>query len=107
MKGAMAPDGPILLIGRGDLAEEVRQGLDALDAPVVRLVEPAQREVAEVFERGPVARAVVVSRQDAVALRFALMVRHVDADVPILVTLFDRTVAEQLSSRIEPVEVTS
>ena len=103
----MATDAPILLIGRGDLAEEVRQGLDALGAQVIRLVEPTQREVAEVFERGPVERAVVVSRQDAVALRFALMVRHVDDEVPLLVTLFDKTVGEQLSSRIEPVEITS
>ena len=103
----MATDGPILLIGRGDLAEEVRQGLDALDARVVRLVEPTQREVADVFERGPVARAVVVSRDDAVALRYALMVRHVDADVDMLVTLFDQTTAEQLSERIEPVDITS
>jgi len=103
----MATDGPILLIGRGDLAGEVRQGLDALDAEVVRLVDPTTREVADVFERGPVAKAVVVSRDDAVAMRYALMVRHHDADVEMLLTLFDRTVAEQLSERIEPVEITS
>ena len=44
---------PILLLGEGDLADEVRGALEALEAEVVRLVRPAQREVAEVFERGP------------------------------------------------------
>ena len=66
------PSGRILLLGDGDLAEEVRGTLDALEADVVRLVKPTQREVAEVFERGDVDRAVVVSGDDAFALRMAL-----------------------------------
>ncbi|MEA2227134.1 MAG: hypothetical protein QOF04_764, partial [Solirubrobacteraceae bacterium] len=102
----MAPP-PILLIGAGDLADEVRQALDALDADVVRLVRPTEREVEEVFERGPVARTVVVARDDAFALRMALMVRHVSADVELIVTLFDPTTAEQLTSQIERCTITS
>jgi Trk K+ transport system NAD-binding subunit len=98
---------PILLIGAGDLADEVRQALDALDADVVRLVRPTEREVEEVFERGPVARTVVVARDDAFALRMALMVRHVSADVELIVTLFDPTTAEQLTSQIERCTITS
>ena len=53
------PAAQILLLGEGDLADEVRGALDALDAEVVRLVKPSKREVAEVFERGGVERAVV------------------------------------------------
>ena len=93
-------DGPILLLGEGDLADEVRAALDALGADVARLVRPNQREVADIFERGPVAKAVVVARDDALALRGALMVRDADADVELLVTYFDRATADELCERI-------
>ena len=91
---------PILLLGEGDLADEVRGALEALDAEVVRLVKPTQRELAEVFGRGPIERAVVVSRDDAVALRTALMVRDADADVELLITYFDPATSAELCERI-------
>ena len=102
----MAAD-PILLIGHGDLADEVRAALDELEADVVRLVEPTQREVEMAFERGAVAKAVVVSPDDAYALRAALMVRDADEDVPLLVTYFDAETAGQLTGRIEHLTITS
>ncbi|MBA3301441.1 MAG: NAD-binding protein [Thermoleophilaceae bacterium] len=95
------PAAPILLLGEGDLADEVRGALDALDAEVVRLVKPSQREVAEVFERGEVERAVVVSDDDALALRMALMVRDADPDVELLITYSDSATAGELRDRIE------
>lgn len=98
---------PVLLLGRGDLADEVRAALDALEADVVRLVEPNQREIAEVFERGPVSRAVVVSSNDAQALRTALMVRDADAEVPLLVTYFDPATSEQVAERLGRCEIRS
>jgi hypothetical protein len=49
--------GPILLLGEDDLADEVKAALDALDAEVVRLKGPTQREVEEVFERSQMQRA--------------------------------------------------
>ena len=91
---------PILLLGEGDLADEVRAALDALDADVVRLINPAQREVEDAFERGRVQRAVVVAPDDALALRSALMVRDADPDVALLVTYFDRATSRQLSDQI-------
>jgi Trk K+ transport system NAD-binding subunit len=103
----VTPAGPILLLGEGDLADEVRSALDALGAPVVRLVKPTQREIGEVFERGPVERAVVVARDDALALRAALMVRDADAEVDLLVTYFDPATADQLCRRIGNCRVTS
>ena len=42
-----------------------------------------------------------------VALRFALMVRHVDDEVPMLVTIFDPTMAAQVERDLEHCEVTS
>ena len=98
---------PILLLGEGDLAEEVHGALDALDAEVVRLVSPTQREIAEVFERGPVEQAVVVASDDAFVLRTALMVRAADADVELLITYFDAATAEELCHRIQHCRITS
>src|SRR5687768_6814466 len=98
---------PILLLGEGDLAEEVKGALGALGAEVVRLVEPTQREVEEVFERGKVQRAVVVSSDDAFALRSALMVRDADEDVELLMTYFDPATAGELCDRIGNCRITS
>ena len=98
---------PILLLGEGDLADEVRAALDALDADVVRLVKPTQREVDETFERGPVERAVVVAADDAVALRTALMVRDADSEVELLVTYFDRATSAQLCEQIRNCRIVS
>lgn len=84
------PSDPILLVGEGDLADEVWGALEILEVPeVVRLVTPTQSELAEVFERGPIARVVVVSPDDALALRSAMMVRNADPDVELLITYFD------------------
>ena len=101
------PRHPILLLGEGDLADEVRAALEALEAEVVRLVKPTQRELAEVFERGPVERAVVVSGDDAFALRTALMVRDADADVELLITYFDPATAGELCERVQHCRIVS
>lgn len=94
------PSHPILLLGEGDLADEVRAALEALEAEVVRLVKPTQREVHEVFDRGTIERTVVVSSDDAFALRTALMVRDADADVELFVTHDDQETSAQLCERI-------
>jgi Trk K+ transport system NAD-binding subunit len=101
------PSHPILLLGEGDLADEVRAALEALDADVVRLVRPTQREVREVFERGEVHRAIVVSGDDAAALRTALMVRDADADVELLITYDDQATSRELCRRIGSCRIVS
>lgn len=78
----------------------MRAALEAVGAEVVRLKRPTQREVEEVFDRGPIERAVVVSGDDADALRTALMVRHTDDEVELLVTYDDQETTEQLCGRI-------
>jgi Trk K+ transport system NAD-binding subunit len=97
----------VLLIGEGDLAEETRQALDAAGAEVYRMKAPEEREVRHALEGDGIDRVAIVSRDDAVALRVALMVRHVDADVPMLVTIFDPTMAGQIDRDLEHCEVTS
>jgi Trk K+ transport system NAD-binding subunit len=97
----------VLLIGEGDLAEETRRALDAAGADVYRMKSPEEREVRHALEGDGIDRVVVVSRVDAVVLRFALMVRHVDGEVPMLVTIFDPTMAAQIDRELEHCEVTS
>ncbi len=97
----------ILLIGAGDLTDEVAAALDAQDTDVVRLEQPEEGDVAEALARGDLDRVTVVSRDDAVALRMALMVRYEDDAIPLLVTLFDPTAAAQLREADQHVEITS
>jgi voltage-gated potassium channel Kch len=97
----------VLLIGEGDLAEEARQALDGAGAEVYRLKAPEEREVVHALDGDGIDRVVVVSRDDAVALRTALMIRNVDGDVPMLVTIFDPTMAARVDAELEHCEVTS
>ena len=97
----------VLLIGEGDLAEETRRALDAAGAEVYRMKAPEEREVRHALEGDGIDRVAIVSRDDAKVLRFALMVRHVDEDVPMLVTIFEPTMAAQVDRELEHCEVTS
>jgi voltage-gated potassium channel Kch len=97
----------VVLIGEGDLAEEVRQALDAAGADVYRLKAPSEREVRQALEVDGIDRVVVVSRADAFALRVALMVRNLDAEVPMVVTIFDPTMAAHVEESIDHCTVTS
>ena len=97
----------VLLIGEGDLAEETRQALDAAGAEVYRMKAPEEREVRHALEGDGIDRAAIVSRDDAVVLRVALMVRSVDPDVPMLVTIFDPTMSRQVDAAVEHCDITS
>ena len=97
----------IVLIGEGDLAEEVRRALDDEGADVYRLKSPGEREMKHALEVDGIDRIMVVSRDDAVVLRMALMVRSMDDELPMLVTIFDPTIAGQVTEAIEHCEVTS
>ena len=54
-----------------------------------------------------VERVAVVARDDAIVLRFALMVRAASDDVPLLLTIFDPTMAAQVRDMAGHTEVTS
>ena len=64
------------------------------------------RELREALERGADAVAVV-SRDDAWPLRAALLVRHLDADVPIVATIFDPATGRELEHEIDNIAITS
>jgi voltage-gated potassium channel Kch len=96
----------VVLIGDEDLTDETQRALEAVDADVVRLRNPSDDEVSEALEEG-VGQVAVVSRDDAYVLRLALMVRFIDEEVPLLVTVFDRTMAQGIEEAIEHCTVSS
>ncbi len=96
----------VLLIGDGDLADETQGALEAAEAEVIRLGRPSEDDVSEALEDGA-AQVAVVSRDDAYVLRMALMVRNLDDDVPLLVTVFDATMAAGIEEAIEHCTVSS
>jgi Trk K+ transport system NAD-binding subunit len=89
----------ILLLGAGDLAEETCEALRAAGADVRPLEDPDHEAVREALRDGADAVAVV-SRDDAWPLRAALLVRHLDPDVPIVATVFDPATGHELEQQI-------
>jgi voltage-gated potassium channel Kch len=96
----------ILLLGEGDLADETAEALRAGDADVKRLEDPSHGELRDALEQGADV-AIVVSRDDAWPLRVALLVRHLDPEVPIVATIFDRATGRELEQEIGNCTVTS
>jgi len=96
----------VLVIGDGDLSEETARAVEASGARVSRLLEPSEGNVREALGGG-VDSVAVVARADAIVLRMALMVRAVSADVPLLLTIFDSTMANEVAREWPNTRVTS
>jgi len=98
----------VLLIGDGDLSEETARALDAGGARVIRLCKPDEDDVRDALEGDDdIDSVAVVERDDAIVLRFALMVRAISEDVPLLLTIFDPTMAEQVGKVVPNTRLTS
>ena len=100
------PGRRILLLGSGDLTDETHAALEAAGADSCRLEDPSAEELQAALERGTDAVAVV-SRDDAWPLRAALLVRHLDPDVPIVATIFDPATGRELEELIDNCTITS
>ncbi len=97
----------VLVIGDGDLSDEVATALESAGADVERLGQPDEEEVREALEDRSVDSVAVVARDDAVVLRMALIVRSVSEEAPLLLTIFDQTMAEQVAGELPNTHVTS
>jgi Trk K+ transport system NAD-binding subunit len=106
MMGAIMAVRRVLLLGAGDLTDETAEALTAADAEVRRLEDPDVDSLREALSAGADAVAVV-SRDDAWPLRAALLVRHLDADVPIVATIFDPAAGRELEQEIGNITITS
>ena len=92
-------------MGGGDLAKEVCQALEAGGATVDWLDEPDDEGVRAAVESGRFDVACAASREDAFPLRMALLVRHLDPELPLVVTIFDPAIARQVERAIPHCEV--
>jgi hypothetical protein len=97
----------VLLIGPGQLPDATAQALAGCGAEVRRLDEPSDAGIREALEDTRVDRVIVISRDDHVSLRHALVVAHVRPGISMLVTVFDRDVAEHLRDSVKNVDVLS
>jgi voltage-gated potassium channel Kch len=98
----------VVLIGDGALPRAVEIALIRAGARVRRLRRPNDREIARAVAAGvEVDVAMVVSRDDIEVLRLALVVEHARPGLQLIVTVFNRTVADQLRRVIPACQVTS
>jgi len=105
--GDKASQRTVVVIGEGDLTEETVRALEALGARVCRLREPNEDDVREALDAGGVDSVAVVAGEDPIVLRMALMVRAVSDDVPLLLTIFDPTMAAEMEHELPNTHVTS
>jgi len=97
----------VVLVGEGDLSDEVCTALESAGAEVERLSRPDEDEVREALDGGSADSVAVVAREDAFVLRMALIVRSITEDVPLVLTIFDETMAEQVAGELPNTHVTS
>ena len=97
----------VLLIGEGDLSVETGRALEMSEARVVRLREPDEEDVRKALELEKIDAVAVVALNDAIVLRIALMVRSASDDVPLLLTIFDWDMAEQVAGMVPRTRMTS
>jgi Trk K+ transport system NAD-binding subunit len=97
----------VVLIGEGDLNDEVATALESDEARVERLLQPDVDEVRKAVEGDDVDSVCVVAREDPFVLRMALIVRSVSKEMPLVLTIFDQTMAEQVARHVPNTRVTS
>ena len=106
-RAAQGSSQSVVLIGDDDLSDEVAAALEAGEAEVDRLLQPDEEDVRKALEDDPVDSVAVVAREDAFVLRMALFVRSVSEELPLVLTIFDQTMAEQVARDVPNTHVTS
>lgn len=96
----------ILLIGHDELTAVTQRALEAAGAHVWPLRDPHDRAIRKALQE-EVDGVVVISRDDHVSLRIALVVEGVRPGMGMIVTVFDRDVSAQLERGVENVRVMS
>lgn len=101
-----APQPRILVLGEGRLIDVVRRALDDVAADVVHLRAPADREIRRALTPD-IDAVVVISRDDRVSLRLALVVEGVRPGVRLIVTIYNRDLGAQVRRAVRNVRVMS
>jgi TrkA-N domain len=96
----------VLLIGNDELADVTHRALRGAGAIVTNLREPSDAAIRTALGHR-VDTVVVISKDDHISLRNALVVEGVRPGVPLVVTVFDRDVAVELERAVRNVRVMS
>jgi voltage-gated potassium channel Kch len=96
----------LVLSEPGGLGEALVRELEGAGAVGETVVPGADSEVAELLA-GDWAAVAVVARDDVLALRLTLLCEHVRPEVPLWVTLFDRTLIHRLRELVPLVNIVS
>lgn len=99
-------EAPVVLIGEDRLSAGVAECLRAAGVEVIALGEPPLGDVRTALRDRPSA-VLIATLDDIVALRYALVVEHIQPGVRLIVTIFDRTVAGQVRRSVRNCEVLS
>ncbi|WP_030176618.1 MULTISPECIES: NAD-binding protein [Actinomycetes] len=95
-----------LVIGQTLLARRVCSSLRAKGFGVTHLFKPSDSDLRRAVAPG-LHGAAVLMHDDVLALRYALAISHISASTHLLVTLFDRTMAEQVARMLPQCDVTT
>lgn len=96
----------LVLSEPGGLGGALLRELDEAGATGEAVTPGADTEVTEVLG-GQWAAVAVVTRDDVLALRLTLLCAHVRPDIPLWVTLFDRTLIHRLRQDVRSVQIIS
>jgi hypothetical protein len=96
----------ILLIGYDELTEVTERALHAAGAHVTHLRNPTDRELRRALA-GNIDSVAVLSKDDHVSLRLALIIENARPGMPLVVTVFGKIVATQLQRAVPNARVVS
>ncbi|MGO9764013.1 MAG: NAD-binding protein [Solirubrobacteraceae bacterium] len=106
--GDQRPDQQVLVLGEsGGLGEALARRLEQRGTAVERAMSLSDSEVSAILAERRWAAVAVVTRDDVLALRLTLLVAHLRPDLPLWVTMFDRTIARELHHVVPAVQVLS
>jgi hypothetical protein len=100
------PQERILVLGEGRLIDVVRRVLDDAAADVIHLRAPNDRDIRRALTPD-IDAVVVISRDDRISLRLALVVEGLRPGVRLIVTIYNRDLATQVRRAVRNVRVMS
>jgi len=100
--------GAVLVLGEpGGLGVALLRRLEQQGAPATSALGLTDSQAAALLAEGGWRAVAVVSRDDAMTLRLTLLSAHVRPDLPLWVTMFDRTAARELHHLAPRIHVVS
>ncbi len=104
----MSHDEGVLILGEaGALSTALVHRLEQAGVATTSATGSSDSELSALLREGGWRAVAVVTRDDVLALRLTLLSAHLRADLPLWVTMFDRTIARELGHDVPAVHVVS